>query len=67
MPNGIRFNPTKYSGRKAQIDAARNAITRLQQIEANIVGSTAAQTQQAVKDIATYERHLIRIVAGEVI
>lgn len=59
-----RFNPTEYAGRKQTIEAAKAAVARLQQIEANIDAATTAQLKAALKDIATYERHLIRIVVG---
>lgn len=44
-------------------ESARKAITRLQAIEA-LSSPTNAQVVAAVKDLATYERHLIRIVVG---
>jgi hypothetical protein len=59
-----KHNPTDYSNRQTVITAARNAITRLQQIEAGVVGANIAQSQEAIKDMAGYERHLIRLVVG---
>ena len=65
MPNGVKFDPAKYATRKTRLEAARTAVTRLEQIEANIEGANLANSQTAIKDMATYEKHLIRIVAGE--
>lgn len=45
---------------EAQIKAA---LTRLEQI-INASGGTLAQTQAALKDVATYERALIKVVTG---
>ena len=57
-----RFNRSDYEARKAQRTAAKNAIARLQQIEDHIEGSSAAQTQTAIKDLANYMQHIIRIL-----
>ena len=65
MPNGVKFDPTRYASRKDNLDAARTAITRLDQIIAGIDAATTAQIKTGIKDMATYEKHLIRIVAGE--
>lgn len=59
-----KFNPTEYADRKHTIEAAKAAVARLQQIEANIDAATTAQLKAALKDMARYERHLIRIVVG---
>jgi hypothetical protein len=59
-----KHNPASYTDRQTVITAARNAIARLQQIEANVEGANTAQTQTAIKDMAGYERHLIRLVVG---
>lgn len=58
------YNPTEYSDRQATLAAAKNAVVRLNDIIANIDTYTTPQLKAALKDIATYERALIRIVAG---
>lgn len=59
-------NPVDYSDRQATIAAAKNAVARLNAIITDIDGYTTAQLKAALKDIATYERALIRIVAGSI-
>lgn len=61
------FDQTKYDDRKAKLAAAKAAVANLNVIINNIDTATTAQLKGALKDIATYEKHLIRIVAGEVI
>lgn len=61
-----RFDPTLYADRNATITAARAAVTRLNQIIAGIDAATTAQIKEGVKDMAMYEKALIRIVAGSV-
>ena len=46
--------------------AAAAAVTRLTAIIANVDTYTTAQLKEALKDIAQYERALIRIVARQV-
>ena len=59
-----KHNPAAFASREQLLTAARNAITRLEQIEA-AVNPTNAQRDAAIKDLATYEKHLIRaFVAG---
>ncbi len=62
-----KFDLADYTDQQAVIAAAKTAVTRLQQIEANVVGATTANTQAAIKDMATYERHLIRLVVGSLV
>jgi hypothetical protein len=49
------------------IDQIQDALDRLILIENNVVGSTSAQTQQAIADIAKYLRHTIRKVLERVL
>lgn len=62
-----KYDSTKYADRKAKIQAAKDAVSALDNIIANVEGSTVAQSQQAIKQLAQHQRALIRIVAGEVI
>jgi len=57
-----RFSREDYEARKAQRNAAKNAIARLKQIEDHIEGASAAQTQTAVKDLANYMQHIILLI-----
>jgi len=58
------YNPTEHADRLAVIAAAKNAVTRLNEIIATVDGANTAQLKTALKDIATYEKHLIKLVAG---
>lgn len=62
-----KFNQSKFDDRKAKLQAAKNAVVTLNQIIANVEGSNITQSQTAIKNIATHQKALIRIVAGEVI
>lgn len=60
-----KFNSVKYTSKQSAIEAAKNAISRLTEIIDNVDGATTAQIKAGIKDMAIYERHLVRIVAGE--
>jgi len=57
------YDPTEHSARLATIAAAKNAVIRLNEIIANVDTATTAQLKTALKDVATYEKHLIKLVA----
>ena len=59
-----KYDPTAYADRTATIAAAKAAVTRLNQIIAGIDAATTAQIKTAIADMANYERHLIKLVAG---
>lgn len=58
------FDRSEYDDRKQKLQAARNAVSTLDTIIASVEGSTAAQTQTAVKQVAQHQRAIIRVVAG---
>ena len=58
------YNPTEHSDRLATIAAAKTAVARLNDIIANVDTATTGQLKAALKDVATYEKHLIKLVAG---
>lgn len=62
-----KYDPTKYADRQATIQAAKAAVANLNVIIANADTATTAQLRQGLKDMAQYEKALIRIVAGEVV
>ena len=62
-----KYDPTKYADRAATLQAAKDAVAQLNVIIANADTATTAQLRQGLKDMAIYEKHLIRIVAGEVL
>jgi hypothetical protein len=59
-----KFNPTDYADRAATREAARNAVARLNQIISGIDAATTAQIKTAIKDMAGYDKHLIKLVVG---
>ena len=59
-----RFDVTKYTERNSSLTAARNAVTRLNEIINNIDGATTAQVKDGIKDLATYEKHIIKVLTG---
>lgn len=65
MPLGIKFDPTRLADRQANLAVAREAVNTLDTIIAGVVGGTALQTQQAVREIAKHQKALIKVVAGE--
>jgi hypothetical protein len=66
MPLGYKFNPSKLADRQSQITAAREAVAALDTIIAGVVGSTTAQTQNAIKSIAQHQKALIKITVQQV-
>ena len=60
-----KHDPAKFTDREAKIAAARTAIARLQQIQST-ASPTNAQVIQAIRDMALYDEHVIRIVAAGV-
>jgi hypothetical protein len=61
MPH--RIDAQKIADGQVAREAIKAAITRLQQIETLMAGApTTAQTRTAIKDLATYVRHIIRVM-----
>lgn len=62
-----KFDQTKYDDRKAKIQAAKDAVATLDTIIANVEGSTVAQSQTGIKNLARHQKAIIRVLVGEVI
>lgn len=60
MPH--RIDPTKISDISQARTAVKAALARLDQIVAGIDGATTAQTKTAIKDMAVYLKHIIKVI-----
>ena len=60
-----KHDPIAFATREQKIQAAKTAITRLQQIQA-AASPTNAQVIAAIRDMALYDEHVIRIIVAGV-
>lgn len=57
-----RIDTTAIAEKKVARTAIAAAITRLQLIESSYATATTAQKNQAIKDMAGYLKHVIKLV-----
>lgn len=67
MPLIHRFDQTKFSDRKAKVQAAKDAIANLNNIIGSVEGANIAQSQAAIKNVAQHQKALIRIIVNGVV
>jgi len=60
------FDRQKYDDRRSRRAAAKNAVEDLDTVIAGVEGSTARQTQTAVKQIARNQQRLIALIVGSI-